>query len=185
MPLGIVNNQDFEAELVKPGVRPQSTIINLPDKGRGETLEVPDMIRSIVGEDALENGSRATLSEGGLAKYLGISPSSVSAYKNGSTSTSTYDKPEPKLNERIGKRKRIIVGKASKVLNESLSHLNDGRLVDSKPVELSQIARNMAGIIKDMEPAEKKEISAAAQIIIYKPAMQFNESKYETVHLGE
>lgn len=183
MPLGIVSNEDFESAL-NDSIKAPEIKIEI-EKGRGKgTTEVPELIREIVSEDAIQNGNQSALNEG-LAKFFQVSASSVSAYKNDATSTKTYHEPNKDLKKSNNRVKKVIVGKARRVMQASLDAITDDKLEGSKATDLSVIARNMAGIIRDMEPAEKKEVSQAAQIVIYKPQMQFNENNYETVHLPE
>lgn len=187
MPLGIVSSEEFEKELNEiPSVK-EGEIIIPPSPGRQKgTLEVPELIRSIVSEDAIQNGNKSTLEEG-LAKFLGISPSSVSAYKNGVTSTKNYnDIKDKSLNENNKKVKNVIALKARRVMKGALNNITDEKLSEAKPIELATIARHMSGIIKEMEPEEKKNsVNNQVQMVIYAPRMQFNENKYETIQLNE
>src|SRR5215510_1658905 len=115
MAMGIVSNKDFDSELSslqtpKPveKIVKQVEVIDVPAKGRGNNLEVPDALRKVIGETSAIHG-RAEAVE--LASNFGISPSSVSAYANGSTSTSSYaDQPNKDhitdAKQRISKKAR-------------------------------------------------------------------------------
>src|SRR5215510_5460530 len=101
MPMGIVSDDDFDREINhlnrKPVVTPPPVIpevVDMPRPGRSNgDVNVPDSLRKIIGETSELEGRDAALE---LASKFGISPSSVSAYANGSTSTASMDK-QPNL----------------------------------------------------------------------------------------
>ncbi len=118
-----------------------------------------------------------------MAEQFGVSPSSVSAYTEGATSTATIDqKPNAKF---VDDAKQRIAKKASKVLNRALLKITDEKLDATKAVELAQIAKSMSGIVKDMEPdddsnKEKNE----PQFLVYSPTIR-QENYYDTVVVRE
>lgn len=186
MAIGVVDDKDFEAEVNKTTpIVSTGTVNNLPIKGRGEgNVAVPDSLRKIIGETGSIDGRQEALA---LGKMFGISPSAASAYSHGANSTTTYDTPNAGIKSVINKRRERISRRASKVLNASLEELTvDGKLSDVKPVELSAIARNMASIIKDMEPEPEKvnSESGGPTFVLYAP--QFSkEEKYDVINLNE
>src|SRR5665213_3048163 len=116
MPLGIISDSDFECELNDSLVKENQSnpidgkIIDLPTPGRGEgSLEVPESLRKIIGETSQIDGRPQAID---LASRFGISPSSVSAYANGSTSTKSYDSPNKDIRDHINKAKERISKKA-------------------------------------------------------------------------
>lgn len=197
MGMGIVSDKDFNSELSKvstPNSTPisQSTpIIGEPiigeivDVTRGrprESNEVPNGLRQIIGETSNIDGRASAVD---LASRFGISPSSVSAYANGSTSTSSYDKTpnQPFIDAaklRVSKRARIK-------LMDALSHITGDKLENAKPGELSTVARNMATVIKEMEPETPKagpNVGAGPTFIFYSPQTR-KEENFDIVRVNE
>jgi predicted transcriptional regulator len=193
MAMGIVSDSDFESELRKhnpePPIREEKKdnthppfIVELPTNGRKEgDVNVPNSLRQLIGQTAIESGRSEALE---LAKRLGISPSSVSAYSNGATSTASYDDTpnKPVINsarERIAKKAR-----AKLVL--ALSHLTEEKLQGAKARDLSGIAKDMSFISKNMEdnidPNTNK--NNGPMFVIYSPQMK-REDTFEVVQAKE
>lgn len=191
MPLGIVSDSELEKEISNSGQNNAPPIIPIVspivgevitiEKGRGHgSLEVPDSLRKIIGETSELEGRKQALA---LAESFGVSPSSVSAYSNGSTSTSSMDR-QPNL-DHINQAKERISKRARKVLNRALANITEAKLSDAKAPELAQVARSMGAIVKDMEP-EKARIDErqGPQFIFYAPQI-ISEQKFETVYAKE
>lgn len=151
MPMGIVSDSDFDLESEKLGQRKseqKAEIVDSPIKGRGEgNIEVPNGLRNIIGETAITDGRTEALD---LAKRFGISPSSVSAYTNGSTSTSSYE--DRKNEDVILKTKDKISKRARMKLMAALRHITDEKLGEAKVGEIASVARHMSAVVKDLEP---------------------------------
>jgi len=203
MPIGIVSDDDFLKELASTGVttrkkessRPEvvpsvapvidATIVEKPSRGRDEgDVNVPDSLRQIIGEEAVINGRQAALR---LAENFGISPSSVSAYAKGATSTASYDSPKPSIINHINKSRRRAIIKASKTLNGALEAITQEKLDYTDAKDLSVIARNMSGIIKDLEPtqAAPSEEGKVPQFVIYAPTFRDERSFGEVIQVNE
>src|SRR5215831_1011577 len=109
MGMGIVSDADFELE--QSNLRPVPTkteIKELERPGRSDgDNNVPDSLRKIIGETAETEGRQEALA---LARTFGLSDSSVSAYANGSRSTSSYDN-QPLL-DHINKSKARVSKRA-------------------------------------------------------------------------
>lgn len=181
MAMGIVSDEDFEKELGNSS--DIGTISKLPRPGRSEgDNNVPDSLRKIIGETSEIEGRSAALD---LASHFGISPSSVSAYANGSTSTDSMNK-QPNLNH-INDAKARISKKAKIKLFKSLNALTDEKLADAKAVDLASIARSMSGIVKEMEPELPKESgdgSKGPTFIFYSPQIK-EEKHYDVLNARE
>lgn len=192
MPMGIVSDKEFDSALKDS--RPKSTntreesnsvptVVPLPEKGRGHNPEVPNALRQVIGEESAINGRDAALE---MARQFGISPSAVSAYANGATSTASYnDRPNlPVINqakERIAKRAR---GKLMKALNK----ITDDKLDSASAKDLAGIAKDMSAVVRTMEPEQPKsptgEGSKGPTFVFYAP--QFHkEEHYDIVHAKE
>jgi len=191
MPMGIVSDSDFSSELDKlnPSSRdkrdksesvpsPVAEIVDAPHKGRGTgNVEVPDSLRRVIGEDSAINGRQSAIE---LAQSFGVSPSSVSAYANGSHSTSTYD-DRPNASHINGSRLRVSK-RAFNKLNKALHAISDDKLAVSSAKDLSSIAKDMAGVIKVMEPEDSgpKNVNNGPTFVFYSPQFR-KEEHYETV----
>lgn len=188
MAIGVVSSDDFERELerLNPNSRPPE-IVDIPKKGRDEgDNNVPESLRKVIGDTAVIEGRQAALQ---LADIFGISPSSVSAYANGATSTTSYHNPAKSLREHINKRKEHVAKKATKKLNQALDALSQEKLdhVDAK--DLAGIAKDMSVIIKNMEPDAptvnpNDNGKSTPQFVIYAPQFR-KEEHYETLIAGE
>lgn len=189
MPLGIVNDSDFQLEIDKlNGNSPTTTIIKpLYNGGRREGDKgVPEVLKKIIGENALEEGNKTT--QEGLSRALGISDSSVTAYKNGATSTKTYNKKERNLESFLEMARSKIIKKSSKKLNLALDYITPNSLDGVKPIDLSNIAKNMSAIIRNLEPPVDKNnsniVNNGPTFIVYAPKMK-TEDAYDVMHVTE
>lgn len=168
MAMGIVSDKDFNAEKSKlvpsPGTDgnksetvPTSSQVNgvIKDVNRGRgigSVEVPNSLRNVIGDESQTNGRQSAIE---LAQSFGLSPSSVSAYDVGATSTASYgDRPNAGIvkqaKERIAKRARIK-------LMSALSQITEEKLEKANAKDLAGIAKDMAGVVKTMEPEDSKE----------------------------
>lgn len=186
MPIGIVSNDDFLAELEKlrNGIekRPEP---NLDGKKKGERSEpgrgehnvaVPEVLRSLIGQTAIESGRTEALN---LARAFDISPSSVSAYAVGATSTATYQNPEPVLKKRVDATKERIGKIARGRLLASLRHITDEKLEEAKLRDIAAVSASMSAVVKNMEPARESGLGNI-NIVLYAPKIRA-ESTYEVV----
>lgn len=187
MAMGIVSDADFQKELgnsaPKIPVSKTAEVIKQTPKGRGEgNVAVPDSMRKLIGAESVENGRDSAIE---LAKQFGISPSSVSAYANGSTSTASYDK-QPNLPAINGVKERIAK-KARNRLSMALSHITDEKLGAAKLTEVSTVARDMAAIVKQMEPEVPKTESDKQNgptFIFYSPQFR-KEEHFDVIDVKE
>lgn len=175
MPLGIVNDQEFEAELNNSS-KPE--IIKIPVAGRKEgDVEVPNSLRKIIGETAIVDGRKDALD---LARQFGISPSSVSAYTNGASSTASYNEGENKPFVKDIKVK--IASQARNKLRNALRHITNEKLEAANVKDLAGIAKDMSAIVKDMEPEKQNngDNKPGVQFVVFAPQFK-QESAFETV----
>lgn len=197
MPVGLVNDLDFNEELRKLKNEPhrQKTdeikktdtrveILDIESPGRSSgDVNVPDALRQIIGEDAVINGRSSALN---LASQFGVSPSSVSAYAKGATSTTTYDSPSKSIISHINKSRERAVKRAQKTLNGALSAITQEKLDYADPKDLASIAKDMTVVIKNLEPqqtAAENEVNQP-QFVIYAPQFR-DERSFETITVKE
>lgn len=189
MPIGIVSDEDLQAELEKLSPRKIDRLTPLvqeiPTRGRSDgDVNVPDSLRQIIGEDAIINGRQSAL---GLAGMMGISASSVSAYANGASSTTTYDTPKPSIINHINKSRARATKKAGRVLTAALAAITQEKLDYTDAKDLSGIAKDMSVVIKNLEPPQTDQASdgmKTPQFVIFAPTFR-DERSFETIEVKE
>jgi len=197
MPIGIVSDSDLELELQrlnrsKKSDSKESHVVQIPEivdiekAGRKSgDVNVPDSLRQIIGETHLTDGRNAAIQ---LAEEFGISKSSVSAYAKGATSTTSYNQPSPSILNHIKKSRERAVKKASRTLNQALESISQEKLDHTDAKDLSVIAKNMSGIIKDLVPDESSDPasqqSSQPQFVIFAPQFR-DERTFEHITVQE
>lgn len=206
MPLGIISDKEFESELldmndsidnVEPLNEPtaveseliidSNNIITSADivqsKGyqnsgrRKNDVEVPESLRKIIGETAIMEGNKSALK---LASSLGISSSSTNSYKNGKTSPNNNHKDND-LIEYLNERKNKVAKKAMNKLNMALSNLDEPKMQGLEARELSGVAKDMAIIVKQMEPTVKSDAVVNPVSFQFVSIVQNSENQYQRV----
>jgi hypothetical protein len=184
MAMGIVSDTDFDLEqenLAKP-VSKSVPIIQPINRGRGVgNVEVPDSLRRVIGETAVSDGRREALQ---LARGFGISDSSASAYGAGATSTASYQDTPNKPT--IQSAKDRIAKSARARLRDALRALTPAKIDEAKAVEISTIAKNMAAVVKQMEPEKGNGEGGTQnnQFILYAPQFR-KEEHFDVVYAKE
>ena len=208
MGMGIVSDNEFNKEFTKlTGLTIETNVVHIPEiikdnkeeprdseqtgviedvptRGRGEgSTEVPNSVRKLIGDESVANGRQSAIE---LAESFGISPSSVSAYNVGATSTSSYeDRPNAgtirRTKERIAKRAR---GK----LFLALSKITEDKLDAANIKDLAAVAMNMSVIAKNSEPSEehqpKDNRSAGPTFVFYAPQSR-REDTFDTINVKD
>ena len=201
MPIGITNDDDFNKELLKyskkdtsKNVVPSSdspsevvdfSILDIPSRGRksGDN-NVPESLRSIIGETAILEGREEALD---LASDFGISASSVSAYAKGATSTKTYNQPSQNIISHINKSRQKRINKASQIMKSAMNAITPEKLDYADVKDLSGIAKDMSVIIKNLEPKESATQTnnvSGPQFVIYAPQFK-SESSFDVIEVKE
>jgi hypothetical protein len=195
VPIGLVSDELLQEELhrlsgsknpdkTRPHVNPVDIVeIERPGRKEGD-VNVPDSLRKIIGEEAVINGRQAALQ---LASEFGISPSSVSAYANGATSTTTYDTPSKSIIGHINKSRERAIKRAQKTLNGALTAITQEKLDYADPKDLASIAKDMTVVIKNLEPPQQTvdpEGVKAPQFVIFAPQFR-DERTFETITVQE
>jgi hypothetical protein len=184
--MGVVSDKEFDSELTKldKGQSPREESNSVPkiegtvvDVTRGRptgSTSVPNGLRRIIGDESTVNGRQSAVE---LAQSFGISPSSVSAYGVGATSTASYDeRPNSSVinsaHDRISKKAR---GKLMKALN----HITDEKLGMTNARDLSGIVKDMSAVIRNMEP-EKEKLpgtgNSGPTFVFYSPQVKKEET---------
>jgi predicted transcriptional regulator len=158
--LGVLSDDDFLAELSRTigSVRPLKA-------GRGNNDNVPSAVRALVAETALDGASNQS-----VADAFSVSPSSVSAYKNGATSCATYNEPEAKLAKVVDNKKQKIQDMAHSNIINALRAITPEKISDASLKIASGVARDMSAIIKNMQDEPQK--SDGVQFVIFAPQIK-------------
>lgn len=189
MPIGIVSDLDFNLEVGNDYRKSESdhtlsnqlvraSILPMADLGRGNTKATPEIMREIIGDTAITESGRD------VSEAFGISQSSVSAYKVGAHSTSSYNKPDQQLKENVNKKRYKISNKASNRLVMALDSITPEKLSEVKVKDAASIAKDMSAVIKNMEPDHGRENGPAVQFVFFSPR-QKTESDYEIIHVND
>ena len=191
MAMGIVSDTEFDKELTKVNSdKPREVsnsvpitgeVVDMPAKGRGVgNVEVPNSLRKVIGETAITEGRDTAID---LARQFGISPSSVSAYNVGATSTASYD--ETPNQSVITKAKARIATRARNKLMSAMRHITDEKLGEAKVRDLASIAKDMSVVFKHMEPdGPKTPANSGPTFVFYSPHFK-KEEHYEVVNAKE
>lgn len=181
MALGIVSDSEFESELSRMNGTKIKVEVEEISRGRGENnLEVPESLRTIIGTDAIENGNNSAKE---IARAFQISDSSVSAYKNGSTSCSSYDNPNPSLKNKMDETRVKIGNKARATLLKSIKHITDEKLEGAKLKDLATVASAMSAVIKNIEPVQEDK-GNQTNFVFYAPRFR-DEASYDIIEVKE
>jgi hypothetical protein len=179
--MGIISDDEFARQLdelengksiPEPEVRP-AVVVDI-NRGRGHTNETPESLRKIIGETALEGASVHSISEA-----FQISPSSISAYKAGATSTASYHKPDQELVKHTNNVRSKIADKATKRIMLALKEITPERVKDAKLKDISALAKDMSAVVKNIEPQTATQINAPTYMI-YAPRVR-KEDEFEVV----
>lgn len=161
MPLGIVTDEEFESEANSKSTK--LVVIEKKHGGRGTgDKDVPEELRKVIAEEAIENGNSKAISEA-----FGVSEASIAAYKNGATSCSTYNKSDEQLLAHVNRVKSKINNSARGRLTAALKLLTAEKMKGEKPKDLASIAVDMSKIMEKTEP--KVAVQNQTNIVIYSP----------------
>lgn len=180
MPLGVITKEQFNKELTgadTPRDVVRAQVVNIE---RGRTIgrtEVPEVIRQIVAEEVIDRGGSQA-----VADKFGLSKSSVDAYKNGATSTASYNRPDSALREVVDNKKDELTTMARGRLSAALSSLTDDKIGSAKARDIASIAKSMSGVIKDMEPTVVQQNNT--QVVVYRPR-QRDEDEFDVITVNE
>ena len=163
MPIGVVSDEELELERSSLEIRDLK-------RGRGNQRQVPSSLRALVASEALTNGNEA-------ATELGVSPSSVSAYKAGARSTASIDTKDEELVGKNAAVKQKAAKKAHKTLLSAIGAITKEKLTEAKARDLSGIAKDMATVVRTLEPEERKDDEAVKFVVFAPPMKQVDDFK--------
>lgn len=182
MAMGIVSQSDIELELerLNSNSNPKSSveiITTSHGRNKGDT-NIPRALRNLVAEEAI-SGTPVT----DIARVFDVSPSSISAYKNGATSTASYNEPDEELTKNNRAVKSDLANMAKSKIKAALEEITSDKLRDAKVKDLSGIARDMSVVVRNLEPEAVSE-NEATKLIIYAPQI-VNENNFEVIKVKE
>ncbi len=182
MPIGIVSDEDFDLEISNTKSVRTAQVIQKERPGRDkEDRNIPDSLRKLIADESLTNGRSSALS---FASQFDVSPSSVSAYSNGSTSTSSYHEPSPNLKNHINGTKERITEKATNSLISALNEITPEKLAEANLKTVSSVARDMAAIVKDMTPeVVRTEEKSGPTFVFYAPQIR-REQEFDVIDMS-
>lgn len=182
MAIGIVESDEFDLELERLNYKSNGEVIDLPTRGRGNgNCATPDSLRKIIGENAIEEGSAETKE---LTRALGISDSSLSAYKNGATSTVSYHEPNEKLKNHIDNTKLRIASKARHRLLSAIDSITKEKLEGASLRDAASVATAMSAVIRNIEPEQSDSKINQPTFVIYAPQIRKEES-FDVITVNE
>jgi hypothetical protein len=192
--LGLVDSDQFDKELhnsratvfvPKPfdSTVIAKAVIQKSDRGRGNgNKAVPKELQKLIGEESVINGRSKALE---LAADFGISPSSVSAYSHGATSTATINQPDKTLTNYLQARKSRITKRALAKLTSALDVITPDKLSEMKTRDVAALAKDMSVIAKNMEPPNTGSAdNNAPKFVVYAPTIR-DERTYETIVVND
>jgi hypothetical protein len=183
----IVEDSVFESELtslvvdrnsILADVNQTTGLVKQINRGRPfGRIEVPQALRKLIAEEAILGASHKDIS-----KNFGVSSSSISAYKVGATSTATYHNPDKELKKSNDDLILDVSSSARAKLTLALEHITSDKIKDAKVGTISQIAKDMSSIVRNLEPTAQNVTNN--QVIVYRPR-QREEEDFEVITVNE
>lgn len=147
--------------------------------GRGEgNIHTPEVLRKVIAGEFIEGGDALDIQEA-----FKISRSSISAYVNGSTSTTTYNDTLPQLSNHNKLVKEKIVKKARSLTRQALRHINPDKLAGCNAVQLASVANQLSKVALDNEPVNKTE-TKIEKVVTYRPRIR-EEDSFEIIDVRD
>jgi predicted transcriptional regulator len=180
---GIVSDELFEKQIEelesKKNSNGNGAEFKTIERGRGQNKEVPIELKKVIAEERINGGSAREISE-----TFGVSESSVSAYKNGATSTSSYNEPNKELAKHNDKVKEVILEGARGKILMALESITQDKLENAKVRDAASVAKDMSAIIKNLEPAQQERAGLNQQFIFYTPKTK-EEKDFDVVEMRD
>lgn len=170
----VCSEEDFSKEVEMLNVNYKTL-----EKGRGNgRTAVPLEIKKLAASEALVGISIEEIRE----KY-NISPSSISAYKNGADSTSSYHEPNKELADNNNRIKATMSERAEAVGLEAIGLLTVEKLDKAKARDLAGIAKDMSSIMSNMRENGNGSGPKVNITIMVPPVRE--EQDFKVIDVGE
>lgn len=180
MAIGVVDKNEFEEEMRALRIKQE-----LEDKvteecrslvrGRGNKPAVPMALRAVIAGEATEGAPSKE-----LQNAFGVSASSVSAYANGATSTSSYNTPRSEISGAISAANENIGRIATHKLLRALDAITDNKVADLSPLKAADLASKMSNVIKNTRPDEIRD--GGVKIVVFQPRIK-EEDEFEVIEV--
>lgn len=177
MPIGVITSEDLQKELDR-FTPSNSKIIDKPKLGRNGVKEIPEGIRKLIAGESLQGVPAKQLQE-----VFPISQSSISAYKEGATSTASIHNPNPELKKHTDNIKNQIGEAARGRLFKALNSMTDDKIAEAPLKVASQVVRDMSAVIKDMLDKDNEGGTTVNFTFVSVPPA--DEDKYAVIDIGE
>lgn len=186
MGMMLLDDDAFKTELQRFGFKvidkaELSDIIKVVDINRGRPfgkLEVPQSIREEIAKEAIVG---TPVQE--IVERFNTSPSSISAYKNGATSTASYNEASTELIQANNEVKETLTDSARSALRSALLQITPDKLSLAKVRDAAGIAKDMSAVMKNLEPTNPQQQNNV-QVVIYKPRTK-DEDSYDVITVNE
>lgn len=140
---------------------------------KGDT-HIPQVIRDIITvQSHFDTGAN-------IARTFGVSPAQVSAYKHGAPNKHSESEANIRAKSLINSSVVSIRKKVEDRILHTLEFMTNEKLVDLDAKGLSQIARNLSGVLPGVEKTDSGNKVVNVQTIFYNPG-QKSISEYEVV----
>ena len=182
MPMMLLSPEAFIKERERFGLAPPKNEIKVVDINRGRPIgrvEISEETRKAVAQEALIGDKTGKE----IAQEFGISTASVSAYKNGATSTASYHRPDNALAQANNEVKTSLTESARSALSSALAQITPDKLSLAKVRDAAGIAKDMSAVMKNLEPTNPQQQNNV-QVVIFKPRTR-DEDAYETITVNE
>ena len=176
MSMMIVSDEEFDSQIK---IDNNSKVVDITS-GRGKgNKEVPVEIKKVIAEQSIKGAPSKLLQD-----LFGVSPASVSAYKNDATSTASYNEPNKELKKSNNNVRDKISGEARGKLLEALEHITSDKLKEANLKTVASVAKDMSYIVKNMEPDYDRGGDINTQFVFYAPPLK-QENEYDTINVGQ
>lgn len=158
---------------------PKVVFEDIPERGRGlGNKNKTDKERIEVASDSISG-----MSNEDVANKHEVSLSSVSAYKNGATSTSSYNEKNESLQKSNDEVKIVIAAQVKNKLLQTLEAITPDKINKAKLGELTNLAHGMSGILKHVEPEDENKNKGNGPQFIFMVPPQKTEEHYKVIEL--
>ena len=149
--------------------------------GRGAGVEnLTDEMRKIIAEEAILSGK----SQEEIAKEYGVSIDAVRAYKNGATSSATFNTPDAVLGPHVAEIKEEVKEQikthAQNALLTAIQSLTDSKISGAKAKDIAGIAKDMSSVLRNIEPQTNGPIINNNKVLVYSPRVK-EEDDYNVI----
>lgn len=181
MPLGVVDEKEFNSELEKLTDIRSDERSKVVDIERGRTIgkkEIPEEKRKEIATEAIEGN----LTGIEIAQKHDVSTASVAAYKNGATSSASYNTPDESLKKHTDEVRTTITESARSKLMIALEQITSDKVAGAKIRDIAGIAKDMSAVMRNVEP--QMGITNNNQVVVYRPRMR-DEDEFEVICVAE